>query len=87
MFENCENVTVCAAMLYPAVCINDITNKSGMYGKSIKYATSHNMAAPWQDPNTKRFKWTLVYFDMDTQYANFQRNPHCQATKRHLNNK
>ena len=25
-----------------------------------------------QDPNTKRFKWTLIYFDMDTQYAHFQ---------------
>ena len=24
-----------------------------------------------QDPNTKRFKRTLIYFDTDTQYANF----------------
>ena len=26
-----------------------------------------------QDPNMKRFKRTLLYFDTDTQYANFQR--------------
>ena len=24
-----------------------------------------------QEPNTKRFKWMLIYFAMDTQYANF----------------
>ena len=24
---------------------------------------------------SKRFKQTLIYFDMDTQYANFQGNP------------
>ena len=30
-----------------------------------------------QDPNTKRFKRTLIYFDTDTQYANFRRNPLC----------
>ena len=24
-----------------------------------------------QDPNTKRFKPTLIYFNTDTQYANF----------------
>ena len=28
-----------------------------------------------QDPNTKRFKWTLIYFNTDTQYANFPANP------------
>ena len=28
-----------------------------------------------QNPNTKRFKRTLIYFNMDTQYANFQGNP------------
>ena len=35
----------------------------------------------FQDPNTKRFKRTLIYFDKDTQYANFRGNPLCQATK------
>ena len=38
-------------------------------------------------PNTKRFKRTLIYFDTDTQYANFRENFLCQATKRHLNNR
>ena len=32
-----------------------------------------------QDPNTKRFKRTLIYFATDTQYAHFQGNPLCQA--------
>ena len=33
-----------------------------------------------QDPNIKRFKRTLIYFDTET-------NPVCQASKRHLNNR
>ena len=40
-----------------------------------------------QDPNTKRFKRTLIYFNTDTQYANFARKSLYQATKRHLNNR
>ena len=39
------------------------------------------------DPNRKRFKLTLIYFNTDTQYANLGGNPLYQATKRHLNNK
>ena len=35
-----------------------------------------------QDPNTKRFKRTRIYFDTDRQYANLRGNPLCQATKR-----
>ena len=33
----------------------------------------------------KRFKRTLIFYDIDTQSANFQSNPLRQATKRHLN--
>ena len=40
-----------------------------------------------QDPNTKKFKQTLIYFNTDTQYENFRGNPLYQATKRHLNNR
>ena len=40
-----------------------------------------------QDPNTKRFKRTLIYFNTDTQYTNFRGNPFYQATKRHLTDK
>ena len=40
-----------------------------------------------QDPSTKRFKRTLIYYDTDTEYAHFRGNPHCQATKRHLTDK
>ena len=32
----------------------------------------------------KRFKRTLIYYDTDTQSANFWSNPLCQATKQHL---
>ena len=39
------------------------------------------------DPNSKRFKRRLIYFNTDTQYANFAGNPLYRATKRHLNNK
>ena len=35
-----------------------------------------------QDPNTKRFKRTLLYFNTDTHYANFRGNPLYQATIR-----
>ena len=28
-----------------------------------------------QDPNTKRFQQKLIYFNMDTQYANFGEIP------------
>ena len=33
----------------------------------------------------KSFKRTLIYYDTDTQSANFWSNPLCQATKQHLN--
>ena len=39
------------------------------------------------DSNTKRFKRTLIYFNTDTQDANFGGNPLCQAPKRHLYNR
>ena len=32
------------------------------------------------DPNTKRFKQTLIYFNTDTRYANFRGNPLYQVT-------
>ena len=35
------------------------------------------------DLNTKRFKRTRIYFNTDTQYANFRGNPLYKATKRH----
>ena len=44
---------------------------------------NHTSAVEYH-PNTKRFKRTLIYFDTNTQYANFGGNPLCQATKRHL---
>ena len=32
----------------------------------------------------KRFKRTRIYYDTDTQYANFRGNPLCHATRRHF---
>ena len=40
----------------------------------------------FKDPNTKRFKQMLLYFNTDTQYVHFQGNPLYQATKQHVNN-
>ena len=40
-----------------------------------------------QDPNTKRFKRTLIYYDTSTQYAHFWGSPLCQATNWHWNNR
>ena len=34
----------------------------------------------------RRFKRTLIHYDIDTEYANVRGNPLHQATKRHLNN-
>ena len=38
-------------------------------------------SVPKQDPNTKRVKRTLIYFNTGTQYTHFQGNPLYQATK------
>ena len=40
-----------------------------------------------QIQTNKRFKRTLIYYDTDSQSANFRGNPLRQATKRHLNNR
>ena len=40
-----------------------------------------------QEPNTKMFKRTLIYYDTDTQYSYFRGSPLRQATKRHMNNR
>ena len=47
----------------------------------------HNHETLSTDPNTKRFKLRLIYFNTDTQYANFRGNPLYEATKRHLTDK
>ena len=49
--------------------------------------TTHtkNIYSSQQYPTHKRFKRTLIYYDIDTQSANFWGNPLRQATKRHLN--
>ena len=39
-FQSCDNMTMHAAILCPAVCVRDITNKASMYGKSIVHITS-----------------------------------------------
>ena len=38
MFESHENVTLSAAILYPAVCITDPMNQASMCGKSIRWS-------------------------------------------------
>ena len=36
MFESCDNMTVSAAILCPAVCISDALGKAGMCSGSIR---------------------------------------------------
>ena len=38
-------MTMSAAILCPAVCTSDVTNKAGMYGKCIQYVTSQRFSA------------------------------------------
>ena len=45
-----------------------------------KYTTRMTASVLKQDPNTKKFKRTLIYFNTDTQYAHFRGNPLYQAT-------
>ena len=40
-----------------------------------------------QDSNTERFKRTLIYYDTDTQYANYRGNPLRQTKKTTLKQK
>ena len=51
-----------------------------------KFFFAHTSSATLSK-HKKRFKRPLIYFDTDTQYANFPGNPLCQATKRRLNNR
>ena len=34
-YRGCEKKTASAAILYPAVCVGNVTNKAGRYGKNI----------------------------------------------------
>ena len=56
--------------------------RSTLIGKCVQISNLYR-----GDPNTKRFKRTLIYFNTDTQYAHFRGNPFHQATKRYLNNR
>ena len=40
VFESCENISMAAAILCPAVCVSDLMNKARMSGKSIKFDLS-----------------------------------------------
>ena len=49
---------------------------------TIQNHTCHNTKLHFsQDPNTKRFKRMLIYFNTDTQYANFWGNPPLSSHK------
>ena len=63
--------------------------KAANYEQNAIYTIPHTMDINLYKGKiqTERFKRTLIYFDTDTQYANFWRNALCQATKRHLTDK
>ena len=62
---------------------NKTNNNKEQKRKRRERKNSNRMTASVlkQDPDTRRFKRTLIYFNTDTQYAHFGRNPLYQATK------
>ena len=62
---------------------NDVTNEIWLWRKKISNRMTASILK--QDLNTKRFKSTLIYFNMDTQYAHFWGNSLYQATKWQIN--
>ena len=52
MTNSCENMTMSAAILFPAVCDSDVS-KAGMYGKSIKYIVDQPLEPAWLCPEIK----------------------------------
>ena len=47
MTESRENMTMSAAILFPAVYDSDVVSKVGMYGKSIKYIVDQPLEPAW----------------------------------------
>ena len=48
MSESCKNMTMCAAIFVSSivqVCVYDITNKAGMYGRKVHYIMSQSFSA------------------------------------------
>ena len=53
MTESHENMTLNAAILFPAVCDSDVISKAGMYGKSIKCIVDQPLEPAWLCPEMK----------------------------------
>ena len=84
-FAPCANIEKQQVSSQRLCCAADCYMVQGTV-KLLYKAFSENNS--WvQNPNTNRFKRTLIYFNTDTQYAHFRGNPLYQATKRHLNNR
>ena len=73
--------------LHPAICFPRNISKSPRSISNLdvrrcsQLVTIASLTVFLQAPNTKRFKRTLIYFNTDTQYANFRGNPLYQAKK------
>ena len=65
-----------------------LSNSCGLWDTVLSLCPSHKSETRITASvlNNKGFKRTLIYYDPDTQSANFRGNPLRQATKGHLNN-
>ena len=71
MFEEKMTVSVSAAILRPAVCVNDVVNRADMRGESITYIMSQlllltgeertSMYSTQRNANSKRKEKVLLY--------------------------
>ena len=85
-----------AGIVISAVDINKVVSCKCRFFVSVRGGGGGGGGGSWGlcpqgwlvgDPTTKRFIRTLIYFNMDTPYANLRGNPLYQATKRHLHNR
>ena len=62
----------CAKVLFivPNTCAKVLISCAKALISCAKSHIGHVKNVNVQDPNTKAFRWTHIYFDMDTQYAN-----------------
>ena len=56
-------------MIVPNTCAKVLISCAKALISCAKIHIGHVKSVHVQDPNTKRFRWTHIYFDTDTQYA------------------
>ena len=72
-----ENKTLFPSSCYSPLATSDRYSRAPAIKATAKQSNNRLVCGFCisQDPNTKRFKQMFIYFDMDTQYANFWEIP------------